>query len=337
MARRVPLFAWARLLPALALLPAPRTATKDPQPPATHAAQPPPDPKRRRLWLLAPTDCTELAEIRYCARELHRAEDRSFIDDGVKKTFERAEEILGDAADPDAQTKAAVQVLLAQRAKRLRIELEERVDQASRKRYAWGLILSVAASMVLLFVLYLLSLWVINSVADAAEWARDRPTLASVLVCIGGGAAGAMVSVLVRLSGRGEPLPNIGILAGVYRVALGWFFAGATIFLIKGGIIGVLKEPDVQTSGYMTNWFFWGGVGFIAGFNERWARNLFTRDPSSDPPVKHATTAGGGRGTSSTGATTTGTASHASGSSAAAGNGTGPTTSTTTPTDPTKS
>lgn len=253
----------------------------------------PPQPQRdvekaeRRLWLVAPTECTILTGVRYRARELASAEDRAFIEEGVTKTLERAEELLGDGPDPDAPTKSAVQAMLANRAVRLTAEFDERLDRAARKNYAWGLIVSAAASLALLVVIYLAAQWVIEGFGGEAEWNRDRPLLASVLVCIGGGAAGAMVSVLVRLSNRDAPLPNIGAVAGVYRVALGWFFAAATIFLVKGGIIGVFKEPDVNAAnGYVTNWFFWGGVGFIAGFNERWARNLFTREPDkgATPP-----------------------------------------------------
>ncbi len=298
-----------RVLLVLGLLGSMRSPAAGPQPASLVPAQTPREvaTAERRLWLIAPTACTTLTGVKYRARELEHEKDRLFIEEGVTKTLERAQELLGDAPDADAPTTAAVQAMLTTRAEHLTAEFDERLDRAARRRYALGLMLSVAASMALLLVIYLVSQWVIEGFGGEDEWNRERPLLATVLVCVGGGAAGAMVSVLVRLSSRDAPLPNIGAAAGVYRVALGWFFAAATIFLVKGGIIGVFKEPDVTAAnGYVTNWFFWGGVGFIAGFNERWARNLFTREPdkgtgaspsgrsseagSKDAPVTHPRT-----------------------------------------------
>ncbi len=114
-------------------------------------------------------------------------------------------------------------------------------------------------------------------------------SLRDSLVCIGGGAAGAVVSVLLRLS-HVEHLDyrTIDRGAAIYRVAIGWFFAAALLFLIKGGIVTIFTDPsaklidgsDTSLREQITSWFWWGGLGFLAGFNERWARNLLSRDPT---------------------------------------------------------
>ena len=227
MALRVrPRLTRTRLFLALGLLGSTRLGTSSPPAGGLIPPQPQRDVEKaeRRLWLVAPTECTILTGVRYRARELEREEDRSFIEEGVTKTLDRAEELLGDGPEPDAPTKAAVQAMLANRAERLTAEFEERLDRAARRRYAWGLIVSVGASMALLFVIYLVAQWVIEGFGGEAEWARDRPLLATVLVCVGGGAAGAMVSVLVRLSSRDTPLPDIGAAAG----STAWPSAGSS-------------------------------------------------------------------------------------------------------------
>jgi hypothetical protein len=73
--------------------------------------------------------------------------------------------------------------------------------------------------------------------------------LRDTLVCVGGGAAGAVVSVLLRLN-RIEHLDyqSIDRGAAAYRIALGWFFTAAFLFLVKGGLAGVFTARSNRLS-----------------------------------------------------------------------------------------
>ena len=115
-------------------------------------------------------------------------------------------------------------------------------------------------------------------------------------MCIGGGAAGAAVSVLLRLQNiERVDYKTVTRRTAAYRIVLGWFFAAALLFLVKGGILTLFTDPTSallnpplpqgQSARELTvkSWFFWGGLGFLAGFNERWVRNLVTRPESERP------------------------------------------------------
>jgi hypothetical protein len=124
-------------------------------------------------------------------------------------------------------------------------------------------------------------------------WSVSIPTasmvaLRDVLVAVGGGAAGAAVSVLLRLSQQADlEFESIAEGAARYRIILGWFFAVALLILVKGGIAAnlindpsaVLDEPGAPGSAWVSSWFFWAGIGLLAGFNERWVTNIITRNP----------------------------------------------------------
>lgn len=186
--------------------------------------------------------------------------------------------------------------------------LSRREGEISRRRYAQDLSRGVLLSLLLLAGLGLLGYVVIKTWV----WVQgDRSFLASTvpgydllalrdtLVTVGGGAAGAAVSVLLRLKRTPElSLETINSGAACYRLVLGWFFAAAVLFLVKGGMAAnVLTDPSAallteRTPGLIvSSWFFWGGVGFLAGFNERWATNIISRDPKAPVDVPAAPTA----------------------------------------------
>jgi len=86
------------------------------------------------------------------------------------------------------------------------------------------------------------------------------------------GGAGAMVSVLNRLTvdpiaiNFRSPLPIVAI-AGAARPLIGAVFAGLVYVLIKSTLVPVAVDGDKEM------WFF-TGLGFIAGFSERFAPDL---------------------------------------------------------------
>jgi hypothetical protein len=195
---------------------------------------------------------------------------------------------------PDDRATALPKVL-ASGAAHASAYVAERAERNARRAYARGLLRGVlfsAALLALLGLLVMIVVGVFGLIAGRGWGSLDSGeywSLRDSLVCIGGGAAGAVVSVLLRLS-HVERLDYRTIDGGaaIYRVAIGWFFAAALLFLVKGGIVTIFTDPsaklidgsDTSLRVQITSWFWWGGFGFLAGFNERWARNLFSRDPT---------------------------------------------------------
>ena len=97
----------------------------------------------------------------------------------------------------------------------------------------------------------------------------------ALLLCTGSGAVGALVSVLSRMSlgderftidfEVGRPLLR---RLGLYKPFVGSVFSVATYFLLAGGLL-----PTTQTSG--DPMFFYGVIGFLAGFSERFTGVIF--------------------------------------------------------------
>jgi hypothetical protein len=94
-----------------------------------------------------------------------------------------------------------------------------------------------------------------------------------LLLCLGAGAVGALVSVLSRMNTGddrfsidfevGRPLLR---RLGLYKPFVGSVFGVATYFLLVGGLVGT------QARGSM---YFYGITGFLAGFSERFTGVIF--------------------------------------------------------------
>jgi gluconate kinase len=98
-------------------------------------------------------------------------------------------------------------------------------------------------------------------------------TAGILLLCTAAGAVGALVSVLSRMSGGddrfsvdfevGRPLLR---RLGLYKPFVGSIFGVATYFLLVGGLV---------PSGTGGSTYFYGVVGFLAGFSERFTGVIF--------------------------------------------------------------
>jgi hypothetical protein len=107
----------------------------------------------------------------------------------------------------------------------------------------------------------------------AHHWNHDVRVL---LLCTGAGAAGALVSVLSRMSGGtdkfsvdfevGRPLLR---RLGLYKPLVGSVFGLALYFLLVSGIL-MTKAPSERTTIY-----FYAIVAFLAGFSERFTGVMF--------------------------------------------------------------
>ena len=109
-----------------------------------------------------------------------------------------------------------------------------------------------------------------------------HPATVSVL----GGATGAVVSVMARMSSGGLKLtPESGRktirVLGFMRPVLGAVFGAVLYVLLDGGLVDVINPP----SGDSGKLAFYAGLGFISGFSERFAQDVIAQvDPKKSPP-----------------------------------------------------
>ena len=107
------------------------------------------------------------------------------------------------------------------------------------------------------------------------------------------GQFGALVSVLTRISGNGLDLDyragdRMLRVVGFARPVLGAILASALYFATVGGLVPL--EAPVED---VTRFAFFIGIGFIAGFSERYAQDMLSVSPRQDAsqPAAEATAA----------------------------------------------
>jgi hypothetical protein len=120
----------------------------------------------------------------------------------------------------------------------------------------------------------------------------DSNTKALVL-CAGAGAVGALVSVLSRMSGGDDSSFSVDFEVGrpmlrrlgLYKPFVGSVFSVATYFLLVGGLLPTQPKDGASPM------FFYGIIGFLAGFSERFtgvifgnAERLIGGDSAAPPP-----------------------------------------------------
>lgn len=154
--------------------------------------------------------------------------------------------------------------ILLHAAQYAKIELQDLSKYANRaaRRTALTYYMFGALSLVLLLGLALGGL-------------RDQIFVDPFLVPAGAliaGAIGSVTSVMMRIS-RGRRLhvdvhqgPIVAVLAGVFRPLIGAVFGAALYFLVQSGILPLAPEEPQKV-------YFFAALGFLAGFNERWAQD----------------------------------------------------------------
>jgi hypothetical protein len=200
-------------------------------------------------------------------------------------------------ADPPTPLPDGVVSALQERVDAAEAFVSRREETLARKVYARNLLGGVVLSLLLLGALHAAARAVVSAFAGRPLDAAELLALRDTLVCIGGGAAGAATSVLLRLDARGRhDFEALTGGAARYRIILGWLFSAALLFLVKGGVLDVVTDPtaalladaDPSTAAVISSWFFWGAFGFGAGFNERWAKELLSKNrdaPALDAPT----------------------------------------------------
>ena len=95
-------------------------------------------------------------------------------------------------------------------------------------------------------------------------------------VAVAGG-VGALLSVMTRLTANNlrvdpDAGPKLVLLAGSFRPVIGAIFAFVVYMFVEGGLIPI----KVTATGLSATYFFLG-IGFLAGFSERFAQDAVTR------------------------------------------------------------
>ncbi len=132
------------------------------------------------------------------------------------------------------------------------------VRRQARVHYMLGMLIGLPLAGGAAYVLYLFNELPVNmSIAFAA------------------GAAGALVSVMERLtSGKlemnHEAGRTINVTLGLIRPFIGALFALALYFFISGDLLSVFQLPEGQEA----QRYFFAGIGFLAGFSERFAQDM---------------------------------------------------------------
>ena len=149
------------------------------------------------------------------------------------------------------------------------IEIERYYTRAATKAarivYFWGMVVGASVSVALGGGLALL-LWY----HDRFEEPKTLMTQ-TFLVCFVMGTLGAFVSVLMRMSSNSFRVDyEVGRSTirrlGSFRPFIGAVFGVAMFFLIKSGLLNIVVDADPPSDQF----FFYGTLAFLAGFNERW-------------------------------------------------------------------
>jgi hypothetical protein len=156
-------------------------------------------------------------------------------------------------------------------------DAQKRLDDAMRQFDAcarWGSNFAYFKGMlfglVVLALAGLAALWAIGDTADVEMF----------LAVTSAGGAGAMVSAMSRMGSDAfylDPLAeHRGVtLLGAFRPLIGAVFGAATFLVVEGGLLDVV--PASVGDAEPTRTFFFAALGFLAGFNERFATGVLSR------------------------------------------------------------
>jgi hypothetical protein len=149
------------------------------------------------------------------------------------------------------------------------IEIERYYTRAATKAarivYFWGMVVGVVVCVVLGGGLVFL-LWYHKQFESPKTLATQTFLISFVM-----GTLGAFVSVLMRMSSNSFRVDyEVGRSTirrlGSFRPFIGAVFGVAMYFLVKSGLLNI----DVHLEPPSEQFFFFGSLAFLAGFNERW-------------------------------------------------------------------
>lgn len=245
------------------------------------------------LWAHAPAPMSRLEQTYLRCQRFLAGPDRHLCQALITSAVDAGADVARTTQGDDGPDQAAVEQLLDSRAVDAEEFLERRAERDARRRYAFGLLVGVVATMLLLVLVGRLTEPVVGSLTGADGLDRaEYWSLRDTLTCLGGGALGAVLSVLLAMRNRRMDYETVTRGAAAFRIIIGWLFAAALLFLVKGGTITLFDDPTAPLIAgnppdagaiEVRSFFFWGGLGFLAGFNERWVRNLIVRTDPERP------------------------------------------------------
>jgi hypothetical protein len=166
-----------------------------------------------------------------------------------------------------ADKKAINEVWVSQKDELIEIEryYTRAATKAARIVYFWGMVVGTGVSVALGGGLALL-LWYHGRFDEPKTLATQ-----TFLLCFVMGTLGAFVSVLMRMSSNSFRVDyEVGRSTirrlGSFRPFIGAIFGVAMFFLIKSGLLNIVVDKDPPSDQF----FFFGSLAFLAGFNERW-------------------------------------------------------------------
>ncbi|MFI6492987.1 hypothetical protein [Streptomyces sp. NPDC050564] len=209
-------------------------------------------------------------------------------------------DVASEFVDNDEQRKRInseeVAKILEARREKIAAFIDELSGVRARRRYARGFYLGVGASILVLVLVGLVMkdlVITLRSPLNGGKQLNPKEFFAyrDSLACLGGGSLGASISVLLRLGAEHRvPHRTTSKRTALYRITLGWLFAAGILCMVKGHIVAVFPDPTetllksddpFNNAAVAQSFFFWVGIGILAGFNERWVKRLISQ-PISD-------------------------------------------------------
>lgn len=207
--------------------------------------------------------------------------------------------LLGLVDEPSQPQDAASrrEILKDEEAK---LKLTEREYRRTATRQAQLVYVAGAlAGAVLLTALVLLALWLLSLGTDLAWLPKDGATSAAgsvslslLYLCAIAGGLGSIVSLIARINMNSctvdyEAGRGVTFALGALRPALGAVFGIAFYAAVASGLLDLFKVP---ADGDTKQFYFFLVIAFLAGFSERWARDVLVDLDGGNAPAARAGT-----------------------------------------------
>lgn len=181
-----------------------------------------------------------------------------------------------------ADKAAAKEVVRSQTEELIEIEryYARAATKAARIVYFWGMVVGAAASAA------------IGTALAVALWYGDRfdppDTLATqtFFLCFVAGTMGAFISVLMRMSSNSFRVDyEVGRSTirrlGSFRPFIGAIFGVVLFFVVKSDLLSI----DLESKSESEQFFYYGSLAFLAGFNERFTNVILGKAEQTIAPT----------------------------------------------------
>lgn len=165
-------------------------------------------------------------------------------------------------------------------------DAHRRLDEAGRQFEAssrWGsnfaYFKGLLVGLAVLGAVVLTAVLGVVVVAAKSDW-EPTSTVQTFLAVTSAGGTGAVVSVMTRMSSDDfylDPLAEHRAvrMLGAFRPLIGAVFGAATFLVVAGGLLDIVPD-SIEASPTMRLLYF-SALGFVAGFNERFATGVLSK------------------------------------------------------------